>query len=1287
MNGEICTRRDLVARLVLGTLPEDEERVVLAHLETCPACTAIAHELEQKTDPIIDALRHAPPAPLPAAPATPTYADRVQIPGYRILEEVGRGGMGVVYRAHQDRLNRTVAIKMILAGQLANVEDHVRFRMEGALLARLNHPNFVQVHEVGTVEISPGTVQSYLVLEFVEGTTLRQEMAAGPMTFEHAARRMLELARAIEAAHAQGIVHRDLKPTNVLINRDGTLKITDFGLAKELSGDGSLTPTGITVGTPDYMAPEQAHGRAPVGPPTDIYALGSIFYEMLTGQTPFSGATAVDVIVQVLGRPPTSALRLRPELPRDLATICHKCLEKEPRARYASAGDLADDLAAWLEHRPIRARPVGRVERTVKWARRHPLPAALLASLVVTLISGTVASTYFAVLASRRADETQKALDQEAEARAASDRRAAELQFVAGQAAADGGEIGRGMFLMLRALSLVPEKDEAQRRVIRLNLDAWLPYLPRLRWYREITCSMSPVFLDDEVVVIQGNAALTFDAHTGQQKAIIRVPDDPIVALGPRGRRIATRTETKDGPVLRIFDRRTGEPVGPAIEDRGAVAVRRDQYNPLYSASFSDDEKLVARVVAGSWTAEHRTWDIATGKEIGPPLPESATSWSSLLRDADGHPYWLGLRNGMLDVVDVETGKLLGSSGILPPSVERPARTFPERSLVQGWLNPNELFFWDLQAGQPRGTSMRVPPTSLARVTSENGRNLAHLFVDHHIGWQEIGSQQPYWPLAEMGRGEATNGDWVSPAPAGWGCVHGARFKPRLKCYDFPSLVSRGILPVARRQMFHGAAFHPGGESAILTEAARAAGQPYARLQSTRDDHPLGVPLTDCDSRPTFSPSGRLLALCTFDDTRKGAQRVVRVYDAHTGEPRSPAWTVVPFMHVLDFSPDERRLAVGHVQGAEVLDLEGKTPPLSLPQRGPISRLRFSKDGTRLAMAGRAGWDGGEPGVQIWEVAPKKTIGERVPMIDAPLLFAGDSDDEFETVELDKGTRRRWDFSGTPGRNLGPLADWPGRIRAENGLAFDAARRRLAIGTPHGAIHRWDLRTGKRIEPDADFRQAVGILTWSADGRWLAAAGEDGTVALFDATSGQRVGPFLTHGSPILALTFSAGSDELLTVATNGHCRRWPVGKPQPFTPAQWHTWLEAATGLRIEADAVLAISAAAHDARVAEARVLPTPLFEPQAIVRWHQEELFHAEESGQLNSARWHLDRWIAKEPDNWLAWCRRARISILENDSSGAAADFERAAKIAPHEVEDWRRHDAALSKLVDGTIRKR
>ena len=319
-----CPGRETLAAFLLGKLSPEREEAVNLHLETCPVCEEQAQQLEQESDPLIDALRQpatiSPPLRIADgalgshgqghallevnAALKPPAGELIHLEGYRILGKVGRGGMGVVYRAFQQRLNRVVAIKMILSGHLAGMEERVHFLMEGALLARLNHPNFVQVHEVGTVELSSGTLQPYLVLEHVEGGSLKARMAEQPLPFQEAAHHVLILARAMESAHAQGIIHRDLKPANVLIATDGTLKITDFGLAKELGTNASLTPTGLAVGTPCYMAPEQARGDAAIGPGTDVYALGAILYEMLTGRPPFRGETPMEILLQVLEQTP-----------------------------------------------------------------------------------------------------------------------------------------------------------------------------------------------------------------------------------------------------------------------------------------------------------------------------------------------------------------------------------------------------------------------------------------------------------------------------------------------------------------------------------------------------------------------------------------------------------------------------------------------------------------------------------------------------------------------------------------------------------------------------------------------------------------------------------------------------------------------------------------------------------------------------------------------------------------------------------------------------------------------
>jgi WD40 repeat protein/Tfp pilus assembly protein PilF len=339
-------------------------------------------------------------APRGAAAGWPVIA------GFEIRGELGRGGMGVVYQARQVALNRLVALKMILAGNHADAEKQRRFRVEAEAIARLRHPNFVQVHDHGH---SDG--HAYLALEFVEGGTLAQKAAGVPQPPAQAAQLVETLAAAIQHAHQHGLVHRDLKPTNVLFTADGVAKITDFGLAKRLEEATAETASGALLGTPSYMAPEQAagHGKA-VGPAVDVYALGVILYELLTGRPPFQGDSVLEVLRQVQEEEPLPPARLRPGLPRDLETICLKCLQKEPGQRYATAVALAEDLRRFRAGEPIAARPVGTLERAWRWSRRNPRWAAMLATMAGLLVVIAVGATALSLWALQAEAQTKEKL-------------------------------------------------------------------------------------------------------------------------------------------------------------------------------------------------------------------------------------------------------------------------------------------------------------------------------------------------------------------------------------------------------------------------------------------------------------------------------------------------------------------------------------------------------------------------------------------------------------------------------------------------------------------------------------------------------------------------------------------------------------------------------------------------------------------------------------------------------------------------------------------------------------
>ncbi|HJT34227.1 MAG TPA: serine/threonine-protein kinase [Pirellulales bacterium] len=326
---------------------------------------------------------------------------------YELLAEIARGGMGVVYKARQKRLNRTVAVKMIIAGQLADQDEVRRFLTEAEAAAGLDHPGIVPVYESGEID-----GQHFFSMGFVEGQSLAALLADGPLPPPHAAELLAHVADAVDYAHERGVIHRDLKPGNILLDLASHPRVTDFGLAKRVTGDSSLTRSGQTLGTPSYMPPEQASGKLDaIGRAADIYALGAVLYATLTGRPPFQAATPLDTILQLLEQEPVTPRRLNTGVPRDLETIALKCLEKEPHKRYATARQLSDELRRFLSGEPIEARPIGQLERGWRWCRRNPATTSLAAAACIALLAGTAFSTYFAIKANQRAGEAENSAE------------------------------------------------------------------------------------------------------------------------------------------------------------------------------------------------------------------------------------------------------------------------------------------------------------------------------------------------------------------------------------------------------------------------------------------------------------------------------------------------------------------------------------------------------------------------------------------------------------------------------------------------------------------------------------------------------------------------------------------------------------------------------------------------------------------------------------------------------------------------------------------------------------
>jgi hypothetical protein len=535
---------------------------------------------------------------------------------YLIQELIGSGGMGSVYRAlRQDSYRQQVALKVIRPG-LDSAEVLRRFHTERQVLADLAHPHLARLLDGGATEDG----RPYFVMEYIDGQPLDRYCESRQLGTRQRVELFRSVCEAVRHAHERGVLHRDLKPANVLVTADGTVKVTDFGLAKRLvdkpgaSAPAYLTQTGAVLGTPCYMAPEQAAGKgAEVGAAADVYALGAILYELLTGRPPFRAETALDTLRQLLTAEPVPPGRLHPKLPRDLETICLKCLDKEPRRRYPSSAALVDDLGRFLRGEPIQARPVGKLARLWRWCRRNPVLAPVSGLAVLSLAAVIVLGVTFAIQQHRAAGRLREGKVQTEAALAAAERTNALLTLHRGLVLCEQGQVNLGLLWLGQALQIIsrvpgPQAAEVEE-AIRLNLAAWAS---TVRPLREIVPHEAKI----RAVAFSADGRDMFTASGGQtarfrcwQARAAKPGGDPLsderdtrsVAISPDGR---TAASVGVDHKVRIWDLSTrrlrAEPLVPGVE--------------VTTVTFSPDGRLLLTAHALAEQAHAvRLWDVAGG--------------------------------------------------------------------------------------------------------------------------------------------------------------------------------------------------------------------------------------------------------------------------------------------------------------------------------------------------------------------------------------------------------------------------------------------------------------------------------------------------------------------------------------------------------------------------------------------------------------------------------------------------------------------------------------------------
>ncbi len=1180
---ENCPSRDELLAFHLGTLSRDAVEAVASHIEGCPHCEAELERLDATGDQLLSGLRR--PVPLASAPYQETrepiesaVADIwPELPGYELIGPLGRGGMGVVFEAHQLKLKRRVAVKRLQTGSGKALP---RSRAEAETLGQLRHPNIVQIFEI--VEHDGGL---YLILELVEGGSLEKRLRGKPEPPPETAAFIETVARAVHYAHTRGIVHRDLKPANILLQVAGGLwivdraekdiarstlpavhhplstavpKVADFGIAKRMSSDVGHTRDGDVLGTPSYMAPEQAGGKTEqISPMTDVYSLGVVLYEMLTGRVPLQGPTTLDTLLMVRTEEPVPPRRLQPKIPRDLETICLKCLQKDPSRRYATAHELADDLRRFLDGKPILARRTPVWERAWKWAKREPGIAMLSAALVFAIALG------FTLLTQQwRAESEAKKLAQENERKAR--QLSASIALDRGIALAEAGKLNQGLLWLARSLELAARAGDADlERVIRCNLTAWQTFLAR----------PGPAFPHDDWVWA--------------------------VAFSPDGTKLLTGSKDQ---TAQLWDARTGHPIGGPL--------RHDQ--PVWAVAFSPDgtKLLTGSGDQAGTTGAARVWDVATGQPLSPSAPHPTTV-ESVAFSPDGQSF-LTVSGEQARLWRTRDGLLVGD--LLPhpqpashdPRVSTPltAAFSPSGKLIVTAGEDGTARFWDPVTREPKGTPLRASGPILALAFSPNSKTVLTGSFDGTAQLWDVGTSLARGPeLRHRGRIRAVcfsnDGEMIAtaamdedivPAPTNflnsgsevrmWQTQTARRLGPPLRhpapVWSVAFSPDNRILMTGSRdgqaRFFLVATGAPMGDplqldGTVTAVAFRSDGLAAVAASAGGDHHaaarvwtpPAGQgrekPLLQSEEllAMAFTPNGHNLLTTAWEGN-------VRLMDLH-GQPIAPTHSGLSHLTAAAINPDGKTYLVGSADGiVQCWDLLRTRPRYEIRPEGWIESIAISPDGQTYLVAPR------RDRVWLCETSTGRRIGEPLQTGSPAWSVAFAPDGRTFLVGTDQEAQI-WDLET---RSVWRKTSFQGHVTQVT-VHPDGKRAFLVID---GFVREWHFATDEAIRtPNFQPEGGIDRFALSPDGRSVLIARSDRIARLWDVGTGKQLGPAL--GARVRPVAFTSDGQRMAAGDTDGRIVIWEPPLPIEGDPERIRLWVETLTGMELDsAGTIRALSA-----------------------------------------------------------------------------------------------------------------